>query len=88
VVVAAPIATPSRESTPLTHDLDLRLPMLDPELSDFCSYLYITLVIRDVHDDPGLLSDSSSNIEEESELHRFTQILQKAQIAALKEKTK
>jgi hypothetical protein len=63
---------------------------LDQELTDFCSRLHITPVIKDFHDveddsdQENLLSDQSSDIEEESELQKFSQALRDAQIAALK----
>ena len=90
-VVAAQINAPSRKSTPLIHDLTPQLPtesVLEPELSDFCSRLHFTPAIRDFYDedqnDPGLLSNRSSDIEEESKLDKFTQILWERQAAALK----
>jgi hypothetical protein len=95
-VVAAQIVAPSGESALPTRNLTPQSPtesVLDPELSEFCSRLNITPVITDFyededHDDPALLTDSSSDIEEESELVQFTRILQRGQIAALKEETK
>jgi len=65
---------------------------LDPELADFCSHLNITPAIREFHDEDETGSDlcvsnQSSDIEEESELKKFTQALQMAQINALKNKT-
>ena len=74
-----------RESTPAFESLaDC---VLDPEITDFCSRLQITPVSREFHNeddsDPSV-SNHSSDIEEESELKRFTQALQEAQIAALK----
>ena len=81
-MVAAQINAPSRESTPPIHDLTPQLPtesVLEPELSDFCSHLHLTPAIRDFYDedqnDSGLLSDRSYDIEEESKLDKFTQIL-------------
>jgi len=60
---------------------------LDSELTDFCSCLHITPVIREFHDEDNSdhlsVSNHSSDVEEESELKRFTQALQTAQIAAL-----
>ena len=66
---------------------------LDPEITDFCSRHNITPAIREFHDEdehgPDLyVSDQSSNIEEESELKRFTQALQMAQTDALKKENK
>jgi hypothetical protein len=62
-------------------------------LADFCSRHHITPAIREFHDEdetgPDLcLSDQSSDIEEECELKKFTQALQKAQRAALKKEVK
>ncbi|KAI0266629.1 hypothetical protein BGY98DRAFT_939031 [Russula aff. rugulosa BPL654] len=80
----------SRESTPL----DSNLPILDSDLTDFCSRLQITPSIRQFYEDeddtdPDLcVSDQSSDIEEESELRRFTRALQEAQVIALKEEKK
>jgi hypothetical protein len=67
--------------------------VLDPELLEFCLYLNIIPAITDFykdkdHNDLAFLTDSFSDIEEESELVWFTQILQEGQIAALKEETK
>jgi hypothetical protein len=80
----------SRESTPL----DSNPPILDSDLTDFCSRLQITPSIRQFYEDeddtdPDLcVSDQSSDIEEESELRRFTRALQEAQVIALKEEKK
>jgi len=75
---------PGQESTSLSHNP----PVPGPELLNPHSYLHVTPVINFYddkdHNDPILLSNSSSDIEDESELHRFTQTLQEAQIAALK----
>jgi hypothetical protein len=95
-MVAAQIVVPSGESTLPTHNLAPQSPMesvLDPELSEFCLHLNITPAIIDFyedenHDNSALLTDSSSDIKEESELVWFTQILQERQIATLKEETK
>ena len=62
---------------------------LDPEITDFCSRLNITPAIQEFSDEnesgPELcVSDQSSDIEEESELQKFSQALQIAQITALK----
>jgi hypothetical protein len=63
---------------------------LDPELKDFCSRHHITPATREFHDDEDesgsdlCASNQSSDIEEESELKRFTQALQMAQINSLK----
>jgi hypothetical protein len=61
-------------------------------LTDFCSRLHLTPAIRDFCDDddnPDLcVSDQSSDIEEESELKKFTRALQEAQIIALKKENK
>jgi hypothetical protein len=83
LMVTAQIVAPSGESTLPTHNLTPQSPMesvLDPELSEFCSHLNITPAITDFykdedHDNPALLTDSFSDIEEESELVQFTQIL-------------
>jgi hypothetical protein len=67
---------------------------LDPDLTDFCSRLHITPATREFHDDQDesdqdlCVSDHSSDIEEETELKRFTQALRNAQITALKNKNK
>jgi hypothetical protein len=63
--------------------------VLDPEITDFCSRLNITPAIQEFPDEnesgPELcVSDQSSDVEEESELKKFTQALQIAQITALK----
>ena len=63
----------------------LPLTDLDPEITDFCSRLNITPAIQEFSDEnesgPELcVSDQSSDIEEESELKRFTQALRNAQI--------
>ena len=57
------------------------LTALDPELIDFCSCFQITSAITEFHDDENQ-SDSelcafnhSLDIEEESELKKFTQAL-------------
>jgi hypothetical protein len=78
----SPVSNPDTES------------VLDPDLTDFCSRFHITPTIREFCDDedgsnPDLcVSDWSSDIEEESELKKFTQALQRAQIIALKKENK
>ena len=50
---------------------------LDPELTNFCSHLHITFVLRDFHNDEDesdpeiCVSNQSSDIKDESELKRF-----------------
>lgn len=80
--------TQSRESTP-NFPIDL-----DPELTGFCSRLHITPAQREFHDDDDdsdldlPVSNQSSDIEDETELNRFMQALQRAQTAALKKQKK
>jgi len=62
---------------------------LDPEITEFCSRLNITPAIWEFSDEnesgPELcVSDQSSDIEEESELQKFSQALRITQITALK----
>ncbi|KAF8504890.1 hypothetical protein F5888DRAFT_1631226 [Russula emetica] len=82
---AAQAVSPSREHTPFTSDLQTE-SILEPELTDFCSRLHITPAIMEFHDDDDsdIVSNHSSDIEEETELRKFTQALQNGQNAALK----
>ncbi|KAF8499581.1 hypothetical protein F5888DRAFT_1802076 [Russula emetica] len=77
--------SPSREHTPFASDLQTE-SILEPELTDFCSRLHITPAIIEFHDDDDsdIVSNHSSDIEEETELRKFTQALQNGQNAALK----
>jgi hypothetical protein len=67
---------------------------LDLELTDFCSRFHITPNAREFHDDQDhnnldlCVSDSSSDIEEESKLKKFTQALRNAHITVLKKEDK
>jgi hypothetical protein len=65
---------------------------LDPELTDFCLRLHITPAIREFHDDEGEsdpdLSNQSSDIEEESELKRFSEAFRMAQVTAMMKENK
>jgi hypothetical protein len=67
---------------------------LDPELTDFYSRFHITPNAREFHNNQNhndldlCVSDSSSNIEEESKLKKFTQALRNAHITALKKEDK
>ncbi len=66
---------------------------LDPELTDFCSHLHITPAITEFHGDEGesdldIVSNKSSDIEEESKLKQFTKALQTAQHTVLKKANK
>jgi hypothetical protein len=88
---AQTVSSPSRD---LTFDSSTEC-ILEPELTDFCSRLNITPVIMEFHDDDddcdiisGSVSNHSSDIEEESEITKFTQALQDAQIAASKRENK
>ncbi|KAI0282260.1 hypothetical protein BGY98DRAFT_931577 [Russula aff. rugulosa BPL654] len=68
-------------------DIEVPPPPTDLNPEDFSSRVHITPAITEFHDaDDADDSQSSdfSEIEEESELKRFTQALQKAQIIALK----
>ena len=60
---------------------------LDPKLMDFCSRFQITPAITEFHDDENQSDhyafNHSLDIKEESELKKFTQALQMAQIDAL-----
>ncbi len=93
LAVAVQIAAPNRESTSPggspSNDLTPQSPVPDPELPDSSAHLHITPVINDDEDfsNPGLLSDSPSDIKEESELIKYAQILKEAQMAELKRET-
>ena len=65
-------------SRDLTFD-SLTECILEPELTELCSCLNITPVIMEFHDDDdnsdiisGFILNHSSNIEEESEITKFT----------------
>jgi hypothetical protein len=80
--VVAKVISPRRESTSTEY-----IPNLDPELTAFCSCLSITPTITEFHDEDDSIhnlsiSNHSSDIEDESELQKFTQALQMAQRAA------
>jgi len=83
--VAAQTVPPGRENTALNSPTE---SPLDPVLTDFCSCLDITPAIREFHDDEEdsdldpVVSNQSSDIEDESELKTFTQALQRAQVIA------
>ena len=68
--------------------------VLDPELTDFCSHHDITPAVGEIYDNQDdsdldlCVSDQSSDIEEESELKRFSKALQDAQVIALKQGNK
>jgi len=89
--VAAQTVPPGRENTALNSPTE---SPLDPVLTDFCSRLDITPAIREFHDDEEdsdldpVVSNQSSDIEDESELKTFTQALQRAQVIASKEVNK
>ena len=55
---------------------------------EFYSHFQITPIIREFCDVNNDSNHQSSNIEEESELTKFAQALQEAQIIALKEENK
>ena len=67
---------------------------LDPEIVDFCLCFHIAPTVREYYNDennndPHLcVSNQSSDIEEISELKKFSEALRNAQVAILKTITK
>jgi hypothetical protein len=85
LAVAAKTVLPTSNAESSLCSIDL-----DPELTDFCSHLEITPANREFYDneadsdfDPSV-SDHTFDIEQKSELKRFTQALQRAQTVTLK----